>query len=93
MPDDIIVRHISIIIQESKVNCFLKIINVKIYICYIAIILFLFYSCCQTNQDNLLEIPVDINIENSILLSYITEEITAVELELTDENPIYPIRE
>jgi hypothetical protein len=37
-----------------------------------------------------LEIPIDIDQNNSLPLSEIAEEITAIELELTDESLINP---
>ena len=56
----------------------------------ILIIAFLLNSCNQTKVGILLEIPVDVNIGDSILLSDITEDITTVELELTDASIIIP---
>ena len=51
----------------------------------------LFFSCSEQKQGDLLEIPIDIHQGNSLPLSEIAEEITAIELELTDESLISPI--
>ena len=54
---------------------------------------FLFLSCSsEKKQSDLLEIPVDINQNSRIPLSEIAEEITAIELELTNESLINPDR-
>jgi len=54
---------------------------------------FLSFSCTgETKQGDLLEIPVDIDQNVSLPLSEITEELTVIELELTDESPINPDR-
>ena len=58
----------------------------------ITIIACLFCSCSEQKQGDLLEIPVDINQNNSLPLSEIAEEITAIELETTDESLINPDR-
>ena len=50
----------------------------------------LLYACSQTGQGGLLEIPVYINRDISLPLSEIAAEITAIELELTDESLINP---
>ncbi|GHT48717.1 hypothetical protein FACS189440_12960 [Bacteroidia bacterium] len=63
----------------------------KRYFLSITIIAFLLLSCSKTKQGDLLEIPVDIDQNNSLPLSEIAEEITAIELELTDESVIGPI--
>ena len=57
----------------------------------ISIIASLLLSCSKTKQGNLLEIPIDIYQHNSLPLTEITEEITAIELELTDESMIGPV--
>ena len=52
---------------------------------------FLFLSCSsETKQSDLLEIPVDMVKGISLPLSEITEDITVIELELTDESIINP---
>ncbi|MDL2266134.1 6-bladed beta-propeller, partial [Parabacteroides sp. OttesenSCG-928-G21] len=48
----------------------------------------LLISCSQEKQSELPEFPVDINQDISLSLSEIAEEITSVELELTDESII-----
>ena len=60
----------------------------KRYFFCIKIIAFLLLSCSETKQGDLLEIPVDIDQNSLMPLSEIAEEITAVELELTDESLI-----
>ena len=51
----------------------------------------LFFSCnSNTKNRELLEIPVDIDQNISLPLSEITEELTSIELELTDESLINP---
>jgi hypothetical protein len=62
----------------------------KSYFLCITVLAFLLLSCSQTKQGNLLEIPIDIDQNNSLALSEIAEEITAIELELTDESLINP---
>ncbi|GHT59008.1 hypothetical protein AGMMS50239_04690 [Bacteroidia bacterium] len=62
----------------------------KRYFLCITVIAFLLLSCIKTKQGDLLEIPIDIHQNNSLPLSEIAEEITAIELELTDENVINP---
>ena len=64
---------------------------------YITIIGLLLLSCNRTKQSEsneisreFLEIPVDIDQNYSLPLSEIAEEITAIELELTDESQINP---
>ena len=54
----------------------------------ITIISFLLLSCSKTEQGELLEIPIDIHQNSSLPLSEIAEEITAIELELTNESLI-----
>jgi len=61
----------------------------KIYYC-LSVIVFLFFSCSETKQGELLEIPVDTNPNRSLPLSEIAEKITAVALELTGESLINP---
>jgi hypothetical protein len=64
----------------------------KSYFLCITVIAFLLLSCSQTQQGDLLEIPIDIDQNISLPLSEIAEEITAIELELTDESLINPDR-
>ena len=59
--------------------------------CCLLLILWLF-SCGKEKQIDLKEIPVDFNQNSPVLLSEIAEEITAIELELTDESIINPDR-
>jgi hypothetical protein len=56
-----------------------------------AIIALLLLSCGKAKQGDLLEIPIDIRQNNSLPLSEIAEEITAIDLELTDESMINPM--
>jgi len=62
------------------------------FYCYLFLVSsFLFHSCSnETKYSDLLEIPVDAKIGSSLLLSEITEDITVIELELTDESIINP---
>ena len=60
----------------------------KQYFFSITIIVFLFLSCSKTKQGNLPEIPIDTHQNSSLQLSEITEKITKIELELTDESII-----
>ena len=53
---------------------------------------FSFFSCGESKQDDILEIPVDIDQNISLPLSDIVEELITVELELTDESLINPDR-
>ena len=62
----------------------------KIYFLCISFFSFFLFSCNETKQDDLLEIPVDFDQNTSLLLSEIAEEITAIELELTDESMLSP---
>ena len=62
----------------------------KRYVFFVLTSVFLFFSCSETNQSDLPEIPVDIDLNNPLPLSEIAEEITAIELELTDESMINP---
>jgi hypothetical protein len=62
----------------------------KRYCLCITVIAFLLFSCSKTKQGDLLEIPIDIDQNASLPLSEIAEEITAIELELTDESVINP---
>ena len=48
----------------------------------------LFYSCNESRNSELTEIPVDIEQDASLPLSSITEKLIAIELELTDESLI-----
>ena len=59
---------------------------------YLFVAGFLLFSCSETKQGDLPVIPVDIvnNTVSELLLSEITESITAIELELTDESVIDP---
>ena len=60
------------------------------YYCYLFVLGYLLFSCNNgTNNSELLEIPVDIDQNYSLPLSEIAE-ITAIELELTDESLINP---
>jgi hypothetical protein len=45
----------------------------KRYFLCITVIVFLLLSCSKTKQDDLLEIPIDIHQNNSLLLSEIAE--------------------
>ncbi|GHT60071.1 hypothetical protein AGMMS50239_08220 [Bacteroidia bacterium] len=62
----------------------------KRYFLSITVIAFLLLSCSHARQGDLLEIPIDIDQNNSLALSEIAEEITAIEMELTDESVINP---
>jgi hypothetical protein len=55
---------------------------------FLTIIGFLLFSCSETKQGKLPEIPVDIDQNTSLPLSEIVEELTAIELELTNESLI-----
>ena len=55
---------------------------------YIPILVFLLYACSSNLQGDLLEIAVNTNRDGSLQISEITEEMTAIELELTDESLI-----
>ena len=57
---------------------------------YLLISCILLFSCSDAKQGDLLEIPIDIDKNNSLPLSEIAEDITAIELELTDESLINP---
>ena len=58
---------------------------------FLVIIVFLLSSCSsEKKQGDLPEIPVDIEQSNPLSLSEITEEITTIGLELTDESIINP---
>jgi len=52
------------------------------------IVAFLFFSCGETKQGDLLEIAVDTDQNALLLLSEIAEELAAIELELTDESVV-----
>jgi hypothetical protein len=67
----------------------MKKLNINIFFC-ITVLAFLLLSCSQTKQGDLLEIPIDIDQNNPLPLSEIAEEITAIELELTDESLLNP---
>ena len=58
--------------------------------CYSLIIVFLFFSCRDVDKGELLVIPVDTSSDVSLPLSTITDEITAVELDFTEESLINP---
>jgi hypothetical protein len=62
------------------------------FYCYLFLVSsFLFFSCnSETKYNDLLEISVDIKKGASLQLSEITEDITVIELELTDESIINP---
>ena len=62
----------------------------KTFFLCITIIVFLFLSCSQIKQGGLLKIPVDIHQNSPIFLSEIAGEITAIELESTDESLLNP---
>jgi len=53
---------------------------------FITIISFFFFSCSEKKKGELLEIPIDFRQNDLLSLSEIAEEITAIELELTDES-------
>jgi hypothetical protein len=64
--------------------------NTRICFC-LSVIGILIFSCNQGKKPSgLLEIPIDIDQNSSILFSEIVEEIAAIELELTDESLINP---
>ena len=55
------------------------------------LIAILFFSCSKdARKVKIMEIPVDFEQDISLPLSEITEELTAITLELTDETPINP---
>jgi len=60
----------------------------KQYFFSITIFTFLFLSCSKTKHGNLPEIPIDTHQTGSLPLSEITEKMTVIELELTDESMI-----
>ena len=62
----------------------------KRYLLFVIVVFNLFLSCRNTKQGDLLEIPVDIDQINPLKLSEITEEISAIELELTNESMMSP---
>ena len=65
----------------------------KKYLLFTIGVCILFFSCGnETKQGDLLQIPVDIDQNISLSISEIAENITAIELELTDESPINPDR-
>ena len=62
----------------------------KIYY-FLTLVSFLLISCSnEKKQDDLLEIPIDAHQNDLLLLSEIAEEITEIELELTDESILSP---
>ena len=61
-------------------------------VCFILISTLLLYACRNETYGELKEVFVDIGIDFKLQLSEITEEITAIELELTDESMINPDR-
>ena len=66
----------------------------KRYSYYLLISWFLIVSCSEKKHGELLEIPVDLGqfTASQLLLSEITEKITSIELELTDESLLKPQR-
>ena len=48
------------------------------------------YSCRNVKNGGLMEVVIDVGLDFGLQLSEITEEITAIELELTDESMINP---
>ena len=64
----------------------------KRFLYFLLVSKLLLFSCNETKQSDLLEILVNIKQNNSLLLSEIAEEITAIELELTNESLINPDR-
>jgi len=62
----------------------------KRYFLFITIFPFVLLSCSKTKQVNLLEIPVDIDQNSSFPLSEISENITKIDLEFSDESLINP---
>ena len=67
-------------------------LQIKRYFYFSLIAGFLLYSCSETKQGELPEIPVDIaqNTVSKLQLSEIAESIIAIDLELTDESPLNP---
>ena len=64
----------------------------KLY-CFLALTGVLLFSCNRdTKESELMTVPVDIDQNESLHLSTIAAEITAIELELTDESLINPDR-
>ena len=59
---------------------------------FILLLGFTFLTCRETKMDELPAIPVDVDQNMSLSISAITEEIKAIELELTDESMINPDR-
>ena len=64
--------------------------KLKKYSLFITLLAFTLLSCSKKEQGDLLEIPIDINQVGMLNLSEITESITAIELELTDESILNP---
>ena len=52
--------------------------------------LILVFACNEANRSEFTIIPIDVNRDVSLPLSIITDEITAIELEMTDESLINP---
>ena len=63
----------------------------KTYFLCITIFANLLFSCNEKGYCDLLEIPVDIEQNSPLPLSEITEKLTAIELELTDESVVNPM--
>ena len=59
---------------------------------FIMFLAFLFHLCGKEKKEGLMEISVDIGQDITLPLSTITEELTTIELELTDESMINPDR-
>ena len=59
---------------------------------FFSVMCIVFSSCKRKIQGDLLEIPVDISQDISLHLSKISEEVLAIELELTDESLVHPDR-
>ena len=65
----------------------------KKHLFFITIAVSLLLSCSKTKQGDLLEIPIDIYQSDGLMpLSEITEELIAIELELTNESTLDPTR-
>ena len=64
----------------------------KVNYCYLLIVGFLLFSCNEVKHSELLTIPVDSSQNVPLALSAITEDLIAIELELTNESLINPDR-
>jgi len=62
----------------------------KKHLYYFLILFLLFFSCKDVGKSDFQEIVVDMDSDISLSLSAIADEITAIELELTDESLINP---